>query len=203
MSKPFILGLTGGIGTGKTTVSGLLKSFGARVIDADDISRYALDTGTDCYKDTVAAFGNEILNSDGSVDRKKLAEIVFHDEEALNRLNGIIHPFVRKTIYEETAAADTYEMIVWDIPLLFESGYETETDAVLVVTCPLEVRLERLFLRSGLSREEALSRMRAQMTDEERCRKATYVIDNAGTLDELTKKTEVLYKQLLSEKHAE
>lgn len=204
MRRPFILGLTGGIGSGKSTVSKLLQKRGAFLIDADEISRHALDIGTDCYIQTVQAFGKGILNEDASVNRKALAGIVFQDIAQRERLNGIIHPYVRKTIYAQTERAETEKctVVVWDIPLLLEGGYEKETDAVLVVTCPLETRLERLRNRSGFSREEALARMRAQMTDEERSRKADFVIDNGGTLEALENAVGNVWNTLLERQNA-
>lgn len=200
MRDSFILGLTGGIGTGKTTVSGMFKELGAIIIDADEISRHALDIGADCYSTTVEAFGPSIVAEDGRIDRKRLARIVFNDAYQLERLNGIIHPYVRRTIHAETErikSSGCY-LIVWDIPLLLESGYDKETDAVLVVTCPTEIRLERLYARSGLNKEEALSRMRAQMTDEQRCARANYVIDNNGTIGDLRSKVQAVFEQLQS-----
>ena len=198
MNKPFILGLTGGIGTGKTTVALMLKELGAYIIDADEISRHALDKQTDCYLKTVETFGREILQDDGTVDRKKLAATIFSDPTAREKLNGIIHPHVKKTIFSESekAAEAGERLVIWDIPLLFETGYELYTDAVLVVTCPLPLRLERLKRRSGLSESEALDRICAQMSDDERCAKADFVIDNAGTLDELKSKVRSVYDKI-------
>lgn len=198
MRKPYILGLTGGIGTGKSTVSGILRGEGAFIVDADDISRHALDIGTECYQAVKETFGDLILREDGSVNRGRLAQIVFNDEAQLQCLNSIIHPYVRKQIYAETekAAALDVDIVVWDIPLLFEGGYESDTNAVLVVTCPLKLRLARLYLRSGMKEDEALARMRAQMPEEERCRKADFVINNDGTLETLKEKVKLAIRQL-------
>lgn len=202
MSRPFIVGLTGGIGTGKTTVAEIFRDMGAVIIDADEISRHALDTGTDCYRDTVRTFGRGILNEDDTVNRKELAAIIFRDEAEREKLNAIIHPYVRKTIYSETDAVPPEKTVVWDIPLLIEGGYHKETDALVVVTCPIELRLQRLEKRSGFSREEALSRMRAQMSDEERCREAAFVIENSGSLEELKEKAEAVFRTLQIKKDA-
>lgn len=197
MKTPYILGLTGGIGTGKTTVSNLFKEKGIPIIDADEISRHALDIGTSCYIKTVDHFGQSILNSDKTVNRKELAAIVFSCEDERQKLNAIIHPYVRETIFAKTEAATHEKLIVWDIPLLIEGGYQQEVDALLVVTCPTEIRIERLQRRSGLSRGEALARMQAQMSDEERCRIADFVLENGGTLDDLKEKVDAVFAELL------
>ena len=199
MSESMILGLTGGIGSGKSTAADMLRRLGATVLDADEISRHALDPGTECYRATVSAFGDAIVREDGSIDRKALAGIVFSDDHARKTLNGIIHPYVHRTIHSETerARAAHARLIVWDIPLLFETGYDKETDAVLVICCSIPVRLERLKKRSGYSEEEALSRIRAQMTDEERCERATFTVHNEGTLESLQEQVSKIYEQLL------
>lgn len=204
MTRPYVLGLTGGIGTGKSTVSFLLKEKGALIIDADEISRHALDIGTSCYRETVNVFGNRILNEDTSINRKELAGIVFNHAEELKKLNAIIHPYVRETIYAQTenAALAHCKIVVWDIPLLVEGNYQKEVDSLIVVTCPIEKRLERLEKRSGFSREDSLARMRAQMSDEDRCRFASFVIDNGGTLEELMEKVEAVFSALPVNKDA-
>jgi len=131
MSDYAAIGLTGGIASGKSTVAELFRSWGAFVADADEISRHALDKGTRCYEQTVKAFGRQILLADECVDRKKVASIVFSDPKARDLLNGIVHPYVHEVILSESEKAyckGSYRLIVWDVPLLFETGYDAEVE---------------------------------------------------------------------------
>lgn len=193
-----IIGLTGGIGSGKSTVSSILSKLGCFIIDADDISHNALNPGSECYYSVIDAFGKQIINTDSFIDRIKLADIVFAYESKLQTLNAIIHPYVRNTIYSLTdqAAKNEEKWIVWDIPLLVESGYDQEADETLVVTCSLDQRLKRLALRSGMSTDEALSRIRQQLSDEERAMHASYIIDNSGTIENLNKQVENIFNEI-------
>ena len=194
------VGLTGGIASGKSTVSRLLRSWGAFVADADEISRHALDVGTACYAQTVSAFGRGILLADGTVDRKKVAGIVFSDPQALSTLNGIIHPFVRETIRvdsESAFAAAPDRLIVWDVPLLFETGYEKEVATTVVVTARQSLRVQRIVDRDGSTKAAALRRIRAQMPDREKVRRADHVIRNNGSLEELEQRTREVFDELL------
>ena len=194
------IGLTGGIASGKTTVAQLLRAWGAYVADADEISRRALDPGTDCYENTVAAFGRDILFADGTVDRKKVAGIVFSDQEALAILNGIIHPYVRETIRansEKALAEAPDRLIVWDVPLLFETGYEKEVVKTVVVTARQDIRIQRIVDRDGSTKAAALRRIRSQMPDREKVRRADIVIRNNGSLDELEQRTREVFDELL------
>ena len=200
MSTYAPIGLTGGIASGKSTVASLFKAWGAYVADADEISRHALDPGTDCYDRTVETFGRDILFSDGTVDRKKVAGIVFSDPKALAALNGIIHPYVRETIraFSEEVHADSPErLIVWDVPLLFETGYEREVVKTVVVTARQDIRIQRIVDRDGSTKAAALRRIRAQMPDREKVRRADYVIRNNGSLDELEQRTRKVFDELL------
>lgn len=200
MSAYAPIGLTGGIASGKSTVASLFRAWGAFVADADEISRHALDPDTDCYEKTVAAFGRGILHGDGTVDRRKVASIVFSDKKALNLLNGIIHPYVRRIIRadSQTAYAESPKrMIVWDVPLLFETGYDEEVAKTVVVTARQSLRIERIVARDGSTRAAALRRIRAQMPDREKVRRADLVIRNNGSLDELEKRTREVFDELL------
>ena len=139
------IGLTGGIASGKSTVAGFFRTWGAFVADADEISRHALDPGTACYERTVAAFGRGILCADGTVDRKKVAALVFSDQALLATLNGIIHPYVRETIQrmsEQAFAESPDRLIVWDVPLLFETGYDRDCAKTVVVTARQDLRIQ-------------------------------------------------------------
>ena len=200
MSAYAPIGLTGGIASGKSTVASLFRAWGAFVADADEISRHALDPDTDCYEKTVAAFGRGILHGDGTVDRRKVASIVFSDKKALNLLNGIIHPYVRRIIRadSQTAYAESpNRMIVWDVPLLFETGYDEEVAKTVVVTARQSLRIERIVARDGPTRAAALRRIRAQMPDREKVQRADLVIRNNGSLEELEKRTREVFDELL------
>ncbi len=194
------VGLTGGMASGKSSVSRLFQSWGAFVADADEISRRALDPGTICYQQTLAVFGSGILLPNGTVDRKKVAGIVFSDARALEALNGIIHPYVHKTICDQSEAAFDEapdRLIVWDVPLLFETGYDRETAKTVVVTARQSLRVERIVARDGSTKAAALRRIHAQMPDREKVRRADYVIRNNGTLDELERRTREVFDELL------
>lgn len=194
------IGLTGGIASGKSTVAGLFRVWGAYVADADDISRHALDPGTDCYERTVTAFGRDILFGDGRVDRRKVAGIVFSDPEALAVLNGIIHPYVRETIHKASEKAFREapdRLIVWDVPLLFETGYDREVAKTVVVTARQSLRIQRIVERDGSTKAAALRRIRAQMPDREKVRRADMVIRNNGSRAELEQRTREVFDELL------
>ena len=200
MSTYAPIGLTGGIASGKSTVSQLFRAWGAFVADADEISRHALDPGTECYERTLSAFGRDILLADGTVDRKKVASIVFSDAQALAALNGIIHPYVRAAIHgdSERAFAEAPDrLIVWDVPLLFETGYDREVAKTVVVTARQSLRIQRIAARDGSTKAAALRRIHAQMPDREKVRRADVVIRNNGSLDELEQRTKEVFDELL------
>ena len=200
MSTYAPIGLTGGIASGKSTVAELFRAWGAYVADADDISRHALDPGTSCYEQTVAAFGRDILHADGRVDRSKVASIVFSDREALATLNGIIHPYVHETILADSKRAFTEapkRLIVWDVPLLFETGYDKEVAKTVVVTARQSLRIQRIVERDGSTKAAALRRIRAQMPDREKVKRADMVIRNNGSLAELELRTREVFDELL------
>ncbi len=200
MSMCSIIGLTGGIASGKSTVARLFRAWGAYVADADEISRHALDPGTACYERTVTAFGRGILLQDGAVDRKKVASIVFSDPEALAVLNGIIHPYVHETLRSDSERAFAERpdrLIVWDVPLLFEAGYDAETAKTVVVTARQSIRVRRIAERDGSTKAAALRRIRAQMPDREKVRRADLIIKNNGSLSELEQRTREVFDELL------
>jgi dephospho-CoA kinase len=178
------IGLTGGIGSGKSTVSALLAARGALVIDADLIAREVLEPGTPGLAAVVEAFGSGVLAGDGSLDRPALAAVVFADPEARARLDGIVHPLVRARATELAAAAPADAVVVNDVPLLVETGQASSYDLVLVVVADEETRVARLVQR-GLTGEDARARIAVQATDEQRRAVADVVLDNGGTPAEL------------------
>ena len=178
------IGLTGGIGSGKSTVSRLLEQRGAVIVDADAIAREVVASGTPGLAAVVEAFGDGVVASDGSLDRPALAAVVFADPEARKRLDAIVHPLVRARATEVAAAAPADAVVVNDVPLLVETGPAGSYDLVLVVEADPATRVARLVQR-GLTAEDARARMAAQATDEQRRAVADVVLDNSGTLEEL------------------
>ena len=186
------VGLTGGIGSGKSTVSAILAELGAVVIDADRLAREVVAKGTPGLDRVVEAFGPEILTPEGDMDRAKVGAIVFEDEAKRKALEGIVHPLVFERYAELEASAPEDGVVIHDIPLLAESGRADTFDAVLVVDVPTEVQVERLARDRGMSRADAEARIAAQTTREQRRAIATYVIDNTGTREDLRQRvTEV------------
>ncbi|AGT33069.1 dephospho-CoA kinase [Geobacillus genomosp. 3] len=180
------IGLTGGIASGKSTVSAMMRELGLPVIDADEAARAVVEPGEEAYRQIVAAFGPDILQDDGSINRAKLGAIVFNDEQARKTLNAIVHPAVRRKMLAEKEAhiRSGAKTIVLDIPLLFESGLTAWVDKVLVVYVDDDVQLRRLMARNGFTKEEALARIRAQWPMAEKVKRADAVIDNNGTIEE-------------------
>lgn len=182
---PLVVGLTGGIASGKSTVSNMLKEMGITVIDADVEARLAVEPGEPAYEKIVACFGKEILLEDGSINRANLGAIVFSDEEKRLQLNRIVHPEVRKRMIDkrDRAIRGGEQLIVMDIPLLLESKLTYMVDKVLLVYVDEDTQLRRLMKRNNFSKEEALSRIRAQMPLKEKIRYSDAVIDNNGTVE--------------------
>ena len=178
------IGLTGGIGSGKSTVSRLLAEHGAVIVDADVIAREVVEPGTPGLAAIVEAFGSAILAADGSLDRPALAAVVFAEPDERRKLDGIVHPLVRARAVEVAAAAPSDAVVVHDVPLLAETGQASSYDLVLVVEADPGTRVARLVQR-GLTAEDARARIAAQATDEERRAIADVVLDNSGTPDEL------------------
>ena len=179
------LGLTGGIGSGKSAVSTVLQDLGATVVDADKIAREVVEPGTDGLEQVAAEFGQSVLRADGSLDRPALAQIVFNEEAARLRLNAIVHPLVRGRSEQLVREAGEHAIIVHDIPLLAEGTMAPSFHLVVVVSTPVSVRLERLTGQRGMDRKDAMARIEAQATDEQRLAIADVVLDNSGTPQEL------------------
>jgi dephospho-CoA kinase len=194
----YVVGLTGGIGSGKSTVLQMLAARGAEVLDADAIVHELQQPGEDAHAEIVEAFGPGVLAPDGTLDRAAIASIVFADAEKREVLNAITHPKVGKRFGERLAALrDTDKIVVLDIPLLgaSKSGSEKLANAIVVVTASEPVRLDRLEMR-GLSRDDAAARIAAQITDEERLKLADYVLENNGSVGDLEKQVDELWEKL-------
>lgn len=193
-----ILGLTGVMGSGKSTVAAMLRAAGAAHIDADVIAREVVAPGTAGFGEVVAAFGAGVVGADGALDRKALGAIVFKDPAAKKRLEAIIHPRVRDRevglIAEHRRAGAP--LIVLDVPLLFESGAEGLCDAVLVVVVRDEVRIHRLTSTRGMTHQEVTARDKAQWSQEQKAARADFVLDNSGTLEDTQQQVLRLYQQL-------
>jgi dephospho-CoA kinase len=190
------VGLTGGVASGKSTVSRILSELGAVVIDADLLAREAVDRDTDGLAEVVAAFGPEVLTPAGDLDRPALGALVFADEARRRTLEAIIHPRVRARAAEIEASAPEGAVVVHDIPLLAETGQGAAFDAVVVVDVPTELQVERMVRDRGWTPEEAASRIAAQATREERRAIATYVVDNTGTIEDLRRRLSEVFAQL-------
>ncbi len=190
------VGLTGGVASGKSTVSAILAELGAVVIDADVLAREVVAPGTDGLAAVVAEFGRDVLGPDGGLDRPKVGALVFADPERRKALEAIIHPRVRERAAEIEAAAPPGSVVVHDIPLLAETGQAGSFDAVVVVDVPAEVQVDRMVHIRGMSEEDARARIAAQASREERLSIATYVVDNTGSLDELRAHVEEVYERL-------
>jgi dephospho-CoA kinase len=190
------VGLTGGIGAGKSEVSKRLAAQGAVVIDADLIAREVVAPGTDGLAEIVAAFGPGILTPDGALDRVGLGDIVFADPDKLAGLNAIVHPRVGMRMGELEDSAGPGAVVVHDVPLIAENGLAGAYDLVVVIDVQPRVQLDRLVRQRGMSREQAEARMAAQASREERLAIATIVVDNSGSLAELDRQAGELWAEL-------
>lgn len=181
-----LVGLTGGIASGKSTVSQLIADYGFPIVDADIGAREVVKKGTPGLRRIQDTFGDSVILPSGSLDRKQLGKIVFTDAEKRKTLNRILSKDIRQWIKEEAKKAmnSGASLVVLDIPLLFEADYDKVVDQTMVVFVTEEVQLERLMKRNGYSREEAMNRIRSQMPLSEKAKKADIVIDNNGTIEE-------------------
>jgi len=193
------IGLTGGIACGKSTVSNMFRERGALIIDADVIAREVVEPGKEAWQKIIECFGREILLENQEIDRAKLGSIVFTDEKARQQLNAIVHPAVRKRMNELALAGEAAgkPLIIFDIPLLFESKLEHLVEKIIVVYCPEEKQLERLMKRNGFSEIEAMNRIKSQISIEEKKKKGDFVIDNSGSIEETEKQVDAIYSRLL------
>ena len=193
------IGLTGGIASGKSTVAGFLEALGAKVIDADRVGHELLQTSNPVHHKVVAHFGQEILKPGGEIDRRRLGSIVFTDPQRLNELTSIVHPTLIarvEELAEELRARHPREVILVDAALIYEAGVADRFARILVAWCRPEQQIERLMAKTGLSRQDALRRMASQIPAEEKRRRADYVIDCSGSLEETRAQAEALYAEL-------
>ena len=190
------VGLTGGIGAGKSEVSRRLAAQGAVVIDADSVAREVVAPGTPGLAEVTAAFGPEVLSPDGSLDRPLLGEVVFADAAARGKLNAIIHPRVARRMAELEQAAGQGAIVVHDVPLITENGLAGSYDIVVVVDVPPRIQLERLTRHRAMTREQAKARIAAQASRDQRLAVAGIVIDNSGSLAELDRQAGELWAEL-------
>ncbi|WP_062466269.1 dephospho-CoA kinase [Demequina maris] len=188
------IGLTGGIASGKSTASARFRARGARVIDHDELARRAVEPGSAALVDIVSEFGDRVIK-DEALDRRALAGIVFHDQSARERLNAIVHPYVYAmgAAADRQARRDGVKVIVHDIPLLLESGQGPDFDLVVTVEAPEHVRVSRMVSTRGMTEHDALARIRAQATDEERAAIADVVLDGSGDVAGLDRQVDAFW----------
>ena len=192
----FRVGLTGGIGSGKSEVTRRLAVLGAVVIDSDAIAREVVEPGTPGLAAVVAEFGPEVLTADGRLDRHRLASIVFGDDSARARLNAIVHPLVGERSAELLAAVPADAVVVHDVPLLVEVGMHTAFDLVVVVAAPPELQLDRLIRLRGMAEVDARARIAAQLPLEAKIKVADVVVTNDGSLQELDEQVDALWDRI-------
>ena len=193
-----VIGLTGGIGSGKSTVSQFLEELGAVILDADKVGHEAFKPDTELWREVVAAFGKEILTPNGDIDRNKLGGIVFGNYEALARLNEIMHPRMYALVKAEIERYRRrgVEVVVLEAPLLLEAGWTSLVDEVWVTVAPQSTVLRRLREKVGFSEPESLARIRSQLPSKERVRHADVIIDTDCDLDELKARVKELWQKL-------
>ena len=195
-----IVGLTGGIATGKSTVTNMLRELDAYVVDADEWARRVVEPGAEALREIAKEFGETVLNPDGTLNRAALGEVVFTDVSARQRLNAITHPRIRNGMLQETmefVKSSPNMPIVWDVPLLFEGETKNLVDLTVLVYATPQLQLSRLMERNGYSLEEAKARIAAQMPIDEKRQFADYIIDNSGTQSETKEQVQKLWTTLL------
>jgi len=189
-----VVALTGGIGAGKSLVAQYFSELGARVVDADQLSRIAIERGSEGFDEVITRFGESILRN-GEIDRKALGEIIFKDKSAKADLEAIIHPRVRELFFEVVNDLAADEILIYEIPLLVETGAASNFDQIITVEADLEIRKSRL-LKRGMFISEIESRLAAQASPAEREAVATHIIENSGDEDQLLRKVENLWEEL-------
>jgi dephospho-CoA kinase len=196
MAAVQIIGLTGGIASGKSTVAGMLAEHGAVVVDADVLGHEVYEPGTDTWQAVRAAFGDEIVQPDGRIDRRKLGALVFADSEAMKRLTGIVWPAMKAELrrrlseYREAGV----DLVVVEAAILLEAGWDDQVDEVWAVTVEPAAALQRLTARNGMTDEDARRRLAAQLSNAERAARAAHLIENNGTISDLARQVEALWQ---------
>ncbi|HEY3247612.1 MAG TPA: dephospho-CoA kinase [bacterium] len=196
-----VVGLTGGLASGKSLVAGIFRELGAQIIDADHVARAIVEPGRPAYDEILEAFGRTMLGPDGALDRKRLGDLIFRDPAARAKLNAITHKYIRGEIQREIARlreSGRRGVMVVDIPLLLDQAAKTayDLDAVVVVFVDPDTQLARLMARDGLPREQAIGRIMAQRPLAEKLPEADWVVDNSGTAEETRRQVEALWDQL-------
>jgi len=194
-----LVGLTGGIATGKSMVAGIFKRYGATVIDADALAREGVEPGKPAWREIKKTFGKTVINPDRTLNRQALGTKVFGHPGKLRQLERIIHPRVAREqirLTKQAALNDPRAIVIYDVPLLFEAGIDKRVDVTIVVTADREIQIARLRKRNGLSRAEALRRIKSQMPLAEKRRRADYVLDGTLPLPQLKKQVRSLYQSL-------
>ncbi len=190
------IGLTGGIGSGKSSVSSLFNDWGAYIFDADSVAKDILNNDKTAQGEIIAEFGTDVLNKEGKIEKNKLAKIAFQDENHQLRLNTIIHPYVFRKIdssFDKVLQKGKHDIFCVDAALIYESGADTHMDYVIVVTSYLRLRTERVMKRGSLTRDEFLRRLELQWPDEDKVHMADYVIHNNGTKEDLVAESKGIY----------
>ena len=194
-----VYGLTGGIGSGKSTVAELLEDYGVPVVSADELSRVVVAPGSEGLEAVIEAFGSEVVDDAGELDRRRMASIVFHDTERRRELEAILHPRIRDRFEQVLDALEKagHEVAVYEVPLLFERNLQGEMKAVILVTAPMEDRVARVRARDDVTETEVRARIAAQMDEDAKRRRADYIVENNGNLDELRREVEFLMSRFL------
>ncbi len=194
-----VYGLTGGIGSGKSTVAALLEEYGIPVVSADELSRLVVAKGSDGLAAVVDTFGSELLAATGELDRRKMATIVFRDPHKRRLLEAILHPRIRERFEQVLAALEQagHKVCVYEVPLLFEKNLQGDMKAVVLVTAREAVRIARVRLRDDVSEDEVRGRLRAQMDEQDKRSRADYVVENDGDMDDLHREVEFMISRFL------
>ena len=195
----FVAGLTGSIATGKSTVSGILKELGAFIVDADRAAHEVVLPGTKAWNEIVRIFGKEILQRSGEIDRERLGRIIFNDSAMRNILEEVVHPEVVQSMEEQIISIKSGfpdAVVILDVPLLIETGMHKGVSEVIVVYCPEDMQITRLMVRDNISREEALAKVRSQISIEEKRRYASQLIDNSASKGNTRKQVKNAYDRL-------